>query len=187
MSGIMIRHYCCGGSSSLCLTFIKVDKVGTWYSVLKKIGILYNYFSSIVVFFHCRILKVDLFGNKMICVESAFFFNKRGWLSRDDAYCEERLKIQGDFTRNENAKFFIFLLPDNTKCGYRTYVRKQHCHLLQLSRHVEKRSRRFRFLCLQPGNISTKTDFFLWYLPILHPIMTCGLRVAGVDPEDGLR
>ncbi len=75
---------------------------------------MYNYFSSIVVFFHRCILNVDLFGNKMICVESAFFFNERGWLSRGDAYCEERHKIQGDFTRNENAKvlfFFFQIIP----------------------------------------------------------------------------
>ena len=35
MSGIMIRHYCCGSSLSSCLTFFEVD---TWYSVLKKMA-----------------------------------------------------------------------------------------------------------------------------------------------------
>jgi len=56
----------------------------------------------------------------MIFVRSAFFFNERDWLSQDDAYCDERLEIQGDFTRNENAKLFVFFLLDDTKCGYKT-------------------------------------------------------------------
>ena len=70
MSGIMIRHYCCGSSLSSCLTFFEVD---TWYSVLKKNGVLYNCFSSSVVFFHllfkCTLLFIVV-PWKSICSEA---------------------------------------------------------------------------------------------------------------------
>ena len=123
----------------------------------------------------------------MIFVRSAFFFNERDWLSQDDAYCDERLEIQEILqgTRMQSFSFsFFWMIPSVV---IKPAVKKRHCHLLQLSRRVEGRSQRVRFLRLQPGNFSTKTDFFLRYLPILHPIMTCRIRVAGVDPGEGIR
>jgi len=70
MSGIMIRHYCCGSSLSSCLTFFEAY---TWYSVLKKNGVLYNCFSSSVVFFHLFFKSTLLFivvSWKSICSEA---------------------------------------------------------------------------------------------------------------------
>ena len=119
----------------------------------------------------------------MIFVRSAFFFNEQYWLSQDDAYCDERLQIQEILqgTRMQSFSFsFFWMIPSVV---IKPAVKKRHCHLLR----VEGRSQRVQFLRLQPGNFSTKTDFFLWYLPILHPIMTCRIRVAGVDPGEGIR
>jgi hypothetical protein len=126
MSGIMIRHYCCGSSLSSCLTFFEVD---TWYSVLKKIAFcitVSQVVSSSSIFYLSVLFSSSLF------LESRFVQKQNDLCKKCFLLQRARLAVTRwcllwwasrdprDFTRKENAKFFVFFLLDDTKCGYKT-------------------------------------------------------------------
>ena len=123
----------------------------------------------------------------MIFVRSAFFFNERYWLSQDDAYCDERLEIQEILqgTRMQSFSFsFFWMIPSVV---IKPAVKKRHCHLLQQVVVLKEGLKESDSYIFSMETFLQKRDFFLRYLPILHPIMTCRIRVAGVDPGEGIR
>ena len=66
-------------------------------------------------------------------------------------------------------------------------VKKRHCHLLQQVVVLKEGLKESDSYIFSMETFLQKRDFFLRYLPILHPIMTCRIRVAGVDPGEGIR
>ena len=76
MSGIMVRHYCCGSSLSSCLTFFEID---TWYYVLKKIAFCITV-SQVV-------LSASIFS--LIVLLSSLSFLKSRFVQKQNDFCKK--------------------------------------------------------------------------------------------------